>query len=308
MSSVVTVVFKVLLLVIICLGALIGNLVLFYLVFRTRELQTKRIVFILNLAAADLFVAVNMFTTITAVVTDDWIFGSVFCEISGFFTMLTFVASCMALTLISVNRYHGIVHWQNYPETHTSEKCAQYIAFMWFITLGLSLPPLCGWSAYEFDKNQSYCFADWTQSKSYTLFMIAACLICPIIIMTYCYANIIHYTKQCRLRVNEEAINEGRSTTTGTYAHEHAKAALKERKLVQTSISLIVVFALCWSPFAFIMIIEVFSGTKAPRAVDFGSLVLGYMNSFVNVFVYNATNRTIRRGYVKILRNLKPWP
>ena len=65
-------------------------------------------------------------------------------------------------------------------------------------------------------------------------------------------------------------------------------------------------FAFCWAPFAVIMMIQVFFGSNIPRFADFGSLVLGYMNSFLNVFVYNATNENIRQAYKKLLVSCKP--
>ena len=71
----------------------------------------------------------------------------------------------------------------------------------------------------------------------------------------------------------------------------------RTKRLTRTIITLIVVFGLCWSPFALIMMVQVFSNAHVPRAVDFGSLVLGYLNSFFNVIVYNVTNKKIRLEY-----------
>ena len=123
---------EVLFLILICIGAFLGNFLLFLLVAKTPHLQTKSYVFILNLAAADLLVAVvNMPITIVTVISEDWIFGKDMCLISGFLTMLTFFASCMALTMISVNRYHAIVHWTIYHQIYTRCRCVLYVGIVW---------------------------------------------------------------------------------------------------------------------------------------------------------------------------------
>ena len=305
MTSVGIIVVESIFLLIICFGALAGNVLLFVLIAKTPALQTKGNVFILNLALADLLVAVaNMPVTIVTVIADEWILGQNVCVASGFFTLLTFVASCMALTMISVNRYHAICHWTKYHEKYSRGKCTLYICIVWGITIGLSLPPFCGWAKFDFDEGQSYCFAEWNLSKSYTLFMIAVCLFAPIAIMSYCYVKIYKFKKESRIRV---LVSAGDSSINGLHNGTTARGLVStatnhtDRKLTRTIIILIVVFALCWAPFAIIMILQVFFDVHVPRWADFGSLILGYMNSFCNVFVYNATNKTIRHGYRSLL-------
>ena len=287
-------------LVLVFIGALFGNVMLFYLIPNARKLRTKGNVFILNLAAADLLVAViNLPITIVTVIAGDWILGRTVCLLSGFMTLLTFVASCMALSMISINRFHAIVHWTSYENTYTKRKCALYVCITWCITILLSIPPFFGWAEFEYDPGQSYCFAEWTASKSYTIFMIAACLLGPLSIMSYCYVKIIRFHRES----GRDVIRATVSTTAATLSITPPELESRPRKkrLTRTIVTLIVVFGLCWSPFAIIMIIQVFSSVHVPRAVDFGSLVLGYLNSFFNVIVYNVTNRKIRKEYKTLL-------
>ena len=286
-------------LVCVFIGALCGNVLLFYIVAKNRALQTKGNVFILNLAAADLLVAVvNLPVTIVTVIAEDWILGRTVCLISGFVTLLTFVASCMALSMISINRYHAIVHWTSYENTYTRRKCVLYLSITWGITIALSLPPFFGWAMFEYDPGQSYCFAEWTASKSYTIFMIAACLLGPLSVMSYCYVKIIRFHKESGKDVIRATMSS--TTRTLTIVNSEIERRPSKKRLTRTIVTLIVVFGLCWSPFAIIMILQVFFEVHVPRAVDFGSLVLGYLNSFLNVIVYNVTNRKIRKEYRNI--------
>ena len=114
-------------LIFVFIGALFGNVILFYIVAKVRALQTKANVFILNLAAADFLVAVsNVPVTCVAVIAEDWILVKTVCLMTGFITLLTFVASCMALSMISINRYHAIVHWNSYDNISTREENVRF--------------------------------------------------------------------------------------------------------------------------------------------------------------------------------------
>ena len=202
------------------IGAFFGNTMLFYIVLKNRNLQTKGNVFILNLAIADLLVAfVNLPVTIVTVIAEDWILGRTVCLISGFITLLTFVASCMALSMISINRYHAIVHWTSYENTYTRRKCVLYVCITWGITIALSVPPFFGWAEFSYDPGQSYCFAEWTVSKSYTIFMISACLCGPLAVMSYCYVKIIRFHKESGRDVVRASMS-----THGQIADRHGKA------------------------------------------------------------------------------------
>ena len=283
-------------LVVVFVGALFGNVILFYIVAKVRALQTKANLFILNLATADLLVAVvNVPVTCVAVIAEDWILGNTVCLITGFITLLTFVASCMALSMISINRYHAIVYWNSYKNIYTRRKCALYVCVTWSITIMLSLPPFFGWAKFAYDPAQSYCFAKWTSSKSYTIFMISVCLLGPISVMSYCYCKIVRFHKKSKRRVMRGAIMSRNGELH--LQDPDSKPQPKNRHLTRTVVTLIAVFVLCWSPFAFIIIVQVFSSIHVPRAIDFGSLVLGYLNSFFNVIIYNITNQKIRREY-----------
>ena len=159
----------------------------------------------------------------------------------------------------------------------------------------LSLPPFFGWAKLDYDLTQSYCFAEWTSSKSYTIFMISVCLLVPLSVMSYFYYNVICFHKESERRVIAETIM---SRDGELHVQDpDSRRQPKHEHLTRTIVTLIAVFALCWSPFAFIIIVQVFSSAHVPRAVDFGSLILGYLNSFFNVILYNITNRRIRQGY-----------
>ena len=91
-------------------SALIGNVSLFVIVYKKRNLLTVTNMFILNLAAADILVSVlSMPTTLITIIKQRWVFGLPACVVSGFITILSFIASVMSLAMIAINRYFHIV-------------------------------------------------------------------------------------------------------------------------------------------------------------------------------------------------------
>lgn len=95
---------------VIGLAAFIGNLSLFIIVYKDRDLQTVTNLYILNLAAADIMVSIiSIPFTLVTIIEDRWVFGDTSCVALGFFTMLSFISSVMSLGMIAINRYFYIV-------------------------------------------------------------------------------------------------------------------------------------------------------------------------------------------------------
>ena len=130
--------------------------------------------------------------------------------------------------------------------------------------------------------------------------------------MIYCYVNILKFKRASGRDVHtysqtaESTVNSQSAVPSGEPFPRQNAAVDTDRKHTRTIMCLIGMFAFCWAPFALIMMIQVLFGSNIPRSVDFGSLVLGYMNGFLNVFVYNATNKNIRQAYKELLAGWKP--
>jgi hypothetical protein len=91
---------------IISLGSILGNVSLWIVICRDRELRTITNMFILGLTTADLMVSVvNMPVTIITLFVGMWPWSDGLCQFFGFINMLTLVTSVMSLCNISINRY-----------------------------------------------------------------------------------------------------------------------------------------------------------------------------------------------------------
>ena len=171
--------------------AFLGNVSLFVVLLRKPALRTQNNMFLLNLAAADLLVSVvNMPMANATLAHGSWMFGEFVCTLTAFVNLLSLVASVMSLAMVSVNRYHFVVKWRTYQQHFSKRKCAVYILSVWVFSGVLCFPPLLGWAEYRYISEQSQCFVHWSSSGSYTLFMVALCLIGPACIMVFCYSKI----------------------------------------------------------------------------------------------------------------------
>ena len=93
----------------ICLAASIGNMSLFFIVYKNPNLRSITNMFILNLATADILVSVlSMPVTIETIVKERWVFGHTVSLALGYFIILSFIASVMSLGMIAINRYFYI--------------------------------------------------------------------------------------------------------------------------------------------------------------------------------------------------------
>ena len=187
---------------VISLAALIGNLSLYIIVYKNKDLRTIPNLYILNLAAADLMVSVvSIPFTVVTVITGRWLFGDTACVTLGFFTILSFIASVMSLGMIAINRYFYIVKWNTYKNTFTKRKAFLFAAGVWAVSISLASPPLFGWAEYRFIPGKSYCFVYWPSSVYFMYFMIVVGFFGPLSAMAFSYYNILAFTKALKRRI-----------------------------------------------------------------------------------------------------------
>lgn len=122
-------------LTLLCICAFIGNMGMWIIICKSKELRTVTNAFILSLTTADLLVAsVSMPVTILTIFLEDWILGDTECMIFGFINMLTLVLSVMSLCNISINRYVMVCRPIYFKTIYTKRKaiimiCCEYNLF-----------------------------------------------------------------------------------------------------------------------------------------------------------------------------------
>ena len=312
MASATGTIIEAIILVIICVASVLGNVFLFFVITKRNSLRTIANSFLLNLAFADLLVSVlNMPITVVTIIEQRWIFGDNACVLLGFITMLSFVSSVMWLAMIAINRYYNVVQWKTYRSNFTPRRAFLFAGIVWLISILISLPPLFGWAEYRYIPGKSYCFVFWPSDSSYMYFMLAICFFGPLISMSISYINILKFARESKRRLNQHR-NELRTLADGEIQTEQNDISFRERnrgrfrisqeeiKITNTLLIVVACFMACWAPFVVTMFFDVYFPRKLPRAIDIGTLLLGYANSMCNPIVYGIRNQAFRRELVRL--------
>ena len=142
---------------VIMLLAIFGNVTLIATILRSSCLRTRTNMFILNLACADMLVALLCmpFSIITCF-SRDWIFGDSFCHLNGFMNILFECCSLFTLTAISIEKYFFIV--KPMSGVITTRLARLMVAMTWIAALILASIPLTDFIAFDFKtgKRKSY--------------------------------------------------------------------------------------------------------------------------------------------------------
>ncbi|XP_068744580.1 melatonin receptor type 1B-like [Montipora capricornis] len=295
-----------LLLVAICMASVLGNALMFVVFLRRKQLRTISNGYLLNLAFADLLVSVlNMPVTVVTIMEQRWIFGETACDLLGFTTMLSFVSSVMSLAMIAINRYYYVVRWKTYHTIFTQRKSVLFGSTVWLLSSLISLPPLFGWADYRYIPGKSYCFVFWPSDVYYMYFMLTICFFGPLTVMSVSYFHILKFTRQSRQRVeqhredNLKPYNWSREQENGRKIKRFTMSP-EEVQITNTLLIVDVCFMVCWAPFAITMFIDVYHPNPLPRAIDIGTLLLGYANSMCNPLVYGTRNQAFRRELYRL--------
>ena len=107
-------------LICICFTSFIGNMCLWIIICKDKELKSVTNAFILCLTTADLLVTlVNMPVTAFTLLMGDWALSDRACVIFGYINMFTLVLSVMSLCNISINRYVMVCRPMNFKIIYT---------------------------------------------------------------------------------------------------------------------------------------------------------------------------------------------
>ncbi|XP_072171182.1 beta-1 adrenergic receptor-like [Diadema setosum] len=311
----------------IILTSVCGNSLVLVAIWREKSLHSKTAAFIANLAIADLLNAMICMPTILASCAHGrWIFGNVACNVIGAFTTIVCTVSINTLGAISVDRFFCIVSPFRYSDRMSKRRIAAILTWIWVQSTLFSICPVIGWSRYIFISTEYMCTADWSTPVSYTLAVVVVNIVLPIIVMTYCYANIFRIAsahrkqinaqlKENRLTASTDALN-GQGNGSGVNIAQRSKMAAltsrakqlrKDTKAATTLLIVIGTFLLCWLPHSVTML---FIGFKVdnllPDDVYVVSTWFAMLNSACNPFIYGITNKHFRDAFKRTLRFVLP--
>ncbi|XP_077423376.1 apelin receptor B-like [Vanacampus margaritifer] len=282
--------------------SLFGNGAVIFTVWRTQGKLRVALVYIGNLAFADLtFVS---FLPLLAVYTSlgyHWPFGWFLCKISSYVVVFNMYASVFLLTSMTCDRYIAIVHPLSSLQVRTRNCMYASLAAVWTLS-GLLALPLLVFQTTRHLNNRTMCALDfrlagssehlqglWSAGISLSLLVLSFLL--PFLIMMVCYGLIV-----CTL-----------------FSHFNIRRKMHQRKrrLFKIIISLVVVFATCSIPIHTLRSAIAFSNLGLfPFTCAFQRFLmlaypyatcLAYANSCLNPFLYAFLDLNFRSQCLRLL-------
>lgn len=182
-----------------CIIMLVGTLangVILHCIIKQRSLRTVTNAFIFNLAATDFLLSVLcMPFVLISCIAGRWVFGDIFCIVTGFILSVLCIVSILTLVLISIDRFMAIKRPLKYHDRITVQNSRRMIAFVWVQAALCSALPALGWGkGFAFEREESICrpqFSGPTVDNGFTIFLFLTCFVVPFSIIAYTYISIL---------------------------------------------------------------------------------------------------------------------
>ncbi|XP_074531297.1 5-hydroxytryptamine receptor 1D [Halichoeres trimaculatus] len=202
------------LIVLMCLGAVTGNILVIVIVAATKSFHSVASVLIMNLAISDLLVGVGVMPFVAvSVMNPGWVDCSGFCLYVGYTSSVYCTASALTLAAIALDRYHSIMDCLRYSSRCTLWRTSAVVMWIWLQALLTSCPPLLGWSSISYVAPMYSCAVTWSSSPSYTGFMATFSYLVPAGVILFCYVNIVKVARSHARRIHslEDSVQRSRN-------------------------------------------------------------------------------------------------
>ncbi|GAA6104185.1 apelin receptor A [Tachysurus ichikawai] len=267
-----------------------GNGMVIFTMWRSAKSKRRAAdVYIGNLALADLtfVVTLPLWAAYTAL-GYHWPFGVALCKISSYVVLVNMYASVFCLTCLSFDRYLAIVHSLSSNHLRSRGTVMVSLGAIWLLSGTLAAPTLLFRTTVDdVISNRTTCAMDFsmvTLNQRHESLWIAGLslsssalgFLLPFMAMTVCYCLI--------------------GCTVARHFGHLRKEDQKKRRLLKIITTLVVVFALCWTPFHVLKSMDALSYLGlAPTSCGFLHFLLlahpyatclAYINSCLNPFLY----------------------
>ncbi|KAM9345476.1 5-hydroxytryptamine receptor 1D [Symphorus nematophorus] len=227
------------LMVLMCLGAVTGNILVIVIVAANKTFHSVTSVLIMNLAISDLLVGVGVMPFVAlSIMNREWVDCTDLCSYVGYTSSVYCTASVLTLAAIALDRYHSIMDCLRYDSRCTPRRICTVVLWIWLQALATSCPPLLGWSSVSYVDPMYSCAVNWASSPSYTAFMAALSYLIPAVVILFCYVNIVKVARSHARRIHtlEDSVQRSRNPnstfTPGGSSHQHCGSVHGPSRLI----------------------------------------------------------------------------
>ncbi|XP_037530822.1 neuromedin-K receptor-like [Nematolebias whitei] len=274
--------------------AVVGNLVVVWIIVAHKRMRTVTNYFLLNLAVSDACTAAfNSLINFVYAAHGQWYFGELYCRFHNFFPVTAVFASIYSMTAIALDRYTAIIH----PlKPRLSSKATLGVIFcIWSLAVVLA-SPLCYFSSTRTLPGRTFCYVAWprTADDPFTYHIIVTVLVyvLPLAVMGVTYTIV--------------GVSLWGSEVPGDSSDNYHAQLSAKRKVVKMMIIVVVTFALCWLPYHVYFIVTGFNKRlvkwKYIQQVYLSVLWLAMSSTMYNPIIYCCLNSRFRAGFKQVFR------
>ncbi|KAK5611930.1 Melanopsin [Crenichthys baileyi] len=245
---------------------MLGNALVIYVFCRSETLRSPSNLLVVNLAVADFLMSVTQSPVFfVASLHRRWVFGEFACELYAFCGALFGISSMMTLTAISLDRCLAITRPLALLGGVSRRRLCLVTVGVWVYSVGWSLPPFFGWSAYIPEGLQTSCSWDYMSFtvtvRTYTLLLFFFVFFIPLAVIAIYYLSIFRAVRRAAQEV--EKLNCGEINK----AYERLRS---EWRMARVALGVILLFIMSWSPY---------SAVALTATAGYAHLLTPYMNS-----------------------------
>ena len=292
---------KIIAYILIFVVAFSGNLLVLYVVRKSKHVQRSVNFLILNMVVSDLFIPVFVIPRkIVEIITDaetKWLLtglaGQISCKAVLFIQDLATAVSLQTVVLIAFERLVAVV----FPlrvKMVTSRFRVALIVSTWIVGAAIHAPYFYIFRVIDYGIAGAYCVPSWEPvfeepktSKIYVTFLVIFLILIPFTLLSLAYTVIIWTLVRER--------NSLRHAARGGAFRDKMN-----RNVLKMALTIVAVFAICWAPLNIYNFIVIFvwnynAPSCALTSFRFAAVFLAYTNTAINPCVYFAFVEHYRR-------------
>ncbi|XP_021434520.2 G-protein coupled receptor 161 isoform X2 [Oncorhynchus mykiss] len=299
----------------IALLACLGNFLIVATLYRRPYLLTPSNKFVFSLTLSNLLLSVLVlpFVAVSSV-RREWVFGVVWCNFTALIYLLISSASMLTLGAIAIDRYYAVLYPMIYPMKITGNRAVVAIVYVWVHSLVGCLPPLFGWSSFEFDRFKWTCVAAWHRTPAYTAFWVTWCSLPPLLAMLACYGVIFRVArlKARKVHCGTTVVASSEETSSGAQRNDQRKNsststssngsrwslvyAGSQCKAFVTIMVVIGTFLVTWGPYVGVVCTEALWGQgSVSQGLETLVAWLSFCSAVCHPLIYGLWNKTVRK-------------
>jgi len=273
------------LLILVFMVSLFGNVIVVLIITKKKRMQTFTNWLLLNLAVADLLVALICIPLeIPLEIKKYWMYGEKFCTFFYPIQTATVYGSVFTLVGLSLSRYWAIIH--PFKPQATVRHAKIVIALIWVLSLAFVIPYMTVLRVQD-----DYCGETWTatQRRIYTVATVVLQFLLPLFVISIAYTFIVYELKYSKATLKVDKIKRKET-----------------KKVVNLLLIITITFALCVLPYHTVGLVGEFYSTEFRyfEDINLASYLLLYINSCLNPIIYNVFNERFRETFKELYKTV----